>query len=264
LDSRVSKTVSLIFAIILDMNRQQLLEKLGFHPYEVSIYLAALELGEATVSDLAHKTEMPRTSVQEVLINMQKRGMVSSYSRQNHKFWIAENPEKLFVALKENEEAFKNILPELQALRPHSEGKPQVKVYSGVKEIKLIMDDMINTKHHILALISWDDWVEFFGKDYIEDYIERRRTHFLKIRIITPRTPLTEKLKSIDEKELRQTRFLSGDINLKRINNFIYGDKIAIISLNKKEPTGILIEDSDVVYGNTLYFENLWNSCNNK
>lgn len=240
------------------MNKQQLLEKLGYHSYEASIYLAALELGEATVSELAHKTEMPRTSVQEVLVQMQKKGMVSSYTKQTHKYWVAENPEKLLAGLKENEEAFQNMIPELQALRPTGGYKPSVKVYSGVSEIKLIMDDIIETKHHILALISWDDWTNFFGQEYIHDFIERRYKHFLKIKIITPRSQLAEELKKNDQEQLRQTKFLPNNMNLKRITNFIYGDKIAIISLNKKEPTGILIEDPDVVYGNTLYFENLW------
>lgn len=246
------------------MNRQQLLEKLGYHPYEASIYLAALELGEATVSDLAHKTEMPRTSVQEVLINMQKKGMVSSYSKQTHKYWVAANPEKLLTSLQENEEVLKSLIPDLQTLRPQNFAKPQVKVYSGVKEIKVIMDDIIETKHHILALISWDDWIGFFGQEYISDFIERRYRHFLKIKIITPRTALSQKLKMNDEKQLRLTRFLPEKIDLKRITNFIYGNKIAIISLNKQEPTGILIEDADVSYGNTLYFENLWQNSEDR
>ena len=240
------------------MNKQQLLEKLGFHPYEASIYLAALELGEATVSELAHKTEMPRTSVQEVLAQMHKKGMMASYAKHTHKYWVAENPEKLLAGLKENEEAFKTMIPELQSLRPQGAYEPIVKVYSGVSEIKLILDDIIETKHHILALISWDDWTNFFGQDYIHDFIERRFKHFLKIRVITPRTGLAEELKESDQSQLRQTRFLPDKVNLHRITNFIYGDKIAIIALNKKEPTGILIQDPDVVYGNTLYFENLW------
>jgi HTH-type transcriptional regulator, sugar sensing transcriptional regulator len=247
------------------MNKQQLLEKLGYHPYEASIYLAALELGEATVSELAHKTEMPRTSVQEVLMQMQKKGMISSYTKQTHKYWLAENPEKLLAGLKENEETFRNMIPELQALRPTgSDDKPQVRVYTGVNEIKLIMDDIIETKHHMLALISWDDWTNFFGQEYIRDFIERRYKHFLKIKVITPRTPLAFELKKKDQEQLRQTRFLPDSIDLKRISNFIYGNKIAIISLNKKEPTGILIEDPAVVYGNTLYFENLWSHSSDK
>jgi hypothetical protein len=115
-----------------------------------------------------------------------------------------------------------------------------------------------------LALISWDDWIGFFGREYIEDFIERRFKRFLKIKIITPRTTLAEKLKDKDEQQLRQTRFLSPNLQLRQITNFIYDNKIAIISLNKKEPTGILVEDENVVYANTLYFENLWNHSTNQ
>jgi sugar-specific transcriptional regulator TrmB len=246
------------------MNPQELLEKLGYHHYEANIYLAALELGEATVSDLAHKTEMPRTSIQEVLNTMQKKGMVSSYSKKVHKYWVAENPEKLLASFKEHEEAFKDMLPRLQAIRRSTDDKPEVKVYTGAKEISLILDDIIDSKHHILALISWDDWIEFFAAQYVDDFIARRYKHYLQIRLLTPRTPLTERLKLLDPKQLRHTRFLPPGINLKRISNFIYGDKIAIISMNKKEPTGILIKDADVVHGNTMYFEHLWQHSTEK
>lgn len=246
------------------MNLHALLEKLGLHPYEASIYLAALELGEATVSELAHKTETPRTSVQEVVVNMQKKGLLSSYTRQTHKYWVAEDPNKLLKALQENQAALQTAMPELQGLRIKNDQRPQVKVYSGVKEIKNIMDDILDTQHHISALISWDDWIEFFGDEYVSDFIKRRYTKFLKIKILTPRTKLADRLKVKDGQELRHTRFLPENISLKRISNFIYGDKIAIISMNKKEPKGVLIDDADVVYANTLYFENLWQHSSDK
>jgi sugar-specific transcriptional regulator TrmB len=168
-------------------------------------------LSEATVSELAHKVEMPRTTVQEVLDHMQKKGLVSSYTKHTHKYWVAENPEKLIISLQEREEALKSILPELKALRPEMGNRPQVKVFQGVKEIKLILDDIIETKHHILALISWDDWVHFFGDEYIHDFIERRYKHFLKIRVVSPKTELSEKLKTTDSEQLRQTRFLPSN-----------------------------------------------------
>jgi hypothetical protein len=66
------------------------------------------------------------------------------------------------------------------------------------------------------------------------------------------------RLKKNDEAEMRHIKFLPSGIDLKLITNFIYGDKIAILSFNKKEPTGIVIHDPDVAYGNMLYFENLW------
>lgn len=241
------------------MHLQSVLEKIGYQPQEASLYLACLELGEATASELSHKTDLPRTSVLELLGNMQKKGMVSSYNKQTHKYWVGENPEKLLASFQESESELSSILPQLKNLGLDAQKvKPVVKVFTGIKEIKLIMDDILETKHHISALISWDDWIDFFGEEYIQDFIERRYKRFLKIRIIMPHTVLAEGLKDKNQEQLRQSRFLLPNIDLKRISNFIYGTKIAIISMNKKVPTGIVIDDPDVVHANMVYFDNLW------
>lgn len=241
------------------MNLEQTLQNLGYDRYEAKLYLSALQLGEGTVSELAHHANIPRTTAAEVLESMQHKGMVSSYSKQTHKYWLAEDPQRLFAGFKRSEEEFQRALPELTKLRgTGTQDKPQVKVYSGVEEMKLILDDVIETKHNILALISWDDWVGFFGEEFIEEFIRRRYQHFLKIRVISPRTESAGRLKKQDTQQMRQMRFLPENIQLMRTTNFIYGDKIAIISLSKKEPTGVVIRDTDIAYANSLYFENLW------
>ena len=240
------------------MNPQALLEKLGYTPHEVKIYLAALELGDATVTELAHKAEFPRTTVQEVIEHMQKKGLLKPFIKKQHKYWVAENPERLLANLKANEESFTDLLPELMSLRRNPSNKPQMVLYTGLSEIKNIMDDIIESKHHVSTLISLDDWYNFFGSEYTQDFIKRRHTHFLKMRMITPKSEKAIELKKNDDRELRHIRFLPEGIDLRRITNFIYGDKFAIISFNKKEPTGIIINDPDLTHGNRLYFENLW------
>ncbi len=246
------------------MNPQQLLEKLGYHPHEAQVYLAALELGEATVSELAHRADMARTTVAEVVEHLQKKGLLLPYYKKLRKYWVAENPEKLLANLRADEQTFEGLLPELVAMRKGSNNKPSVQVFAGVAEIKRIMDDIIESRHHIEALISWDDWMEFFGPDYIFDFIKTRHSRFLKIKMIAPRTATSQTLKQSDEQELRQTRFLPAGYNLRRVSNFIYGDKVAIISLNKREPTGVVIDDADTAYANKLYFENLWQHSQDK
>jgi|SRR3989344_1951888 len=240
------------------MNVLQVLEKLGYHPHEAQIYLAALELGEATVTELAHHAEMARTTTQEVVEHLQKKGLLIPYLKKLRRYWVAQNPEKLLANLKANEQAFEGLLPELVARRKGSGNTPSVQIFSGLTEIKQIMDDIIESKHHIVALISMDDWFKFLGMDYTQDFIDRRRSHFLKIRMISPDSDTARRLKKNDEQELRHLKFLPSGMNLRGITNFIYGDKTAIISFNRREPTGILIHDADIAYANLLYFENLW------
>lgn len=247
------------------MHIQTVLEQLGYPANQVKVYLAALKMGETTIADIAEQVEMPRTTVTELVREMHKRGLMNYYTKGTHKFWIADSPEKLMIGLEERRIALKNIMPALQAMHYDSgNGKPVIRLYTGAEEVKNIFDDIIETKHHMLGLVSWDDINDFFGKDFMNDFVERRYNHFLKIRLITPRTELAKSLKARDSEELRLTRFLPEDIKLRRISNFIYNGKVATISLNRNEPTGIIIEDPDVVYAQTIYFECLWKNSSER
>lgn len=241
------------------MHIQTVLQQLGYQPNQVKIYLECLKMGEATIATIAEQVAMPRTTVTELLAEMHKQGLMNFYVRRGHKYWLAENPEKLLTTIKEREAALKTILPQLQAMIFDSgEGKPSIRCYIGLEEVKSMFDDMIESRRHIMAVVSWQDFKEFFGDDFVEDLIERRYTHFLRMKLITPHSPSATELKKLDPKQLRQTRFLPTDIALRRTSTFIYGDTVTLISLNRKQPTSILIQDPDVAYGQTIYFESLW------
>jgi sugar-specific transcriptional regulator TrmB len=247
------------------MNISSVIEQLGFPPNHVKIYLAALKMGECSISELAEKVGMPRTSVTQIAQAMQKEGLLNTYAKRGKHFWSAANPDSLLNTIKDHESSLRTILPALHAMRPdrHS-NKPAIRVYEGVEELRLIFDDIIATKHHILGVISWDDIIEHMGQEFLNDFIERRNASFLKIRLITPRSETSSDLKKRDASELRHTRFLPAHIELRRISNFVYGNKTVLISLNKRIPTGTIIEDPDIVHAMTLYFESLWLHCTDK
>jgi len=247
------------------MHIQTVLHQFGYPPGQVKIYLASLKMGEATVAEIAEQVAMPRTTVVELVNEMNKNGLMNYYVKKSRKYWSAENPDKLMIAAKEREAALKSILPQLHAMKFGSgQGKPNIRMYLGLEEVKNVFDDIIESQRHVTALVSWDDIKDYFGDDFMRDFIERRYTHFLKIRLITPKTKLAQELRQRDGKELRQTRFLPSQIELRRISNFIYGDKMAIISLNRKVPVGIIIQDPDIAHANLLYFESLWQHSQEK
>lgn len=245
------------------MHVGSVLEKFGYKKNEIRIYLACLELSESLVADIAKHTALPRTTVLELLEEMRKKGLVDHYFKKKRKYWVARDPEKLLLDQKEKEEELAAIIPELKNFRKGELRVPEVKLYTGIKEIKLVMDDIIESKRHILAAVNWEEWIKFFGWDYVEDFIERRCAHFLRIRLITSRTESSLSLKSRDEKQLRATRFLPQGVELHN-SNFIYGDKVAIFSMSRREPVGILIEDEEVGRTMSVFFESLWGRCQEK
>ena len=240
------------------MHIQKLIEQFGYTPNEAKVYLAALNLGEATVSEISEKVKMPRTSVQIIANSLHKEGLINFYVKRRYKYWIAESPEKFLTRLREQEAALRAVLPELQAIRRNKgDSKPTVKVFIGEEEIKLILDNIIATKHHFLVISAWDDWVDFFGSEYVNDFINLRKSHFLKVRLLVAKRPDAIIMKEKDEKELRETRFLPEDARINNMN-FIYANKVALISLDKRRPTGVLIEDKDITNTMTVFFECLW------
>ncbi len=239
------------------MHLNQVIRQLGYSQHEADVYLASLQLGGSTATEIAEKAKLPRTTVTIVIESLHKKGLMNAYLNGRRKVWAAENPERLMIALHEHEAALKLVMPELQSLRHETGVKPSVRTYSGEDEIKQIMGDIIETKHRISAIVNWDEWTDFLGKEWVADFIETRYRHFLQIRLLTPKTERSLALKQRDARELRTTQFLPTDVKIHN-SNFIYGNKVAIISLNKKRPVGILVEDADIAHTMETLFASLW------
>lgn len=241
------------------MRIQIVLKRLGYTDNQVKVYVAALKMGDAAITDIAERIGMPRTSATEVVNELHRHGLMDYYMKRGRKYWMAGSPEKLMASWNERGAALKNILPALAALRPqNSADRTNILHFFGLEELKNIFDDIIDTRHHIMALMSWDDFHGFFGDDAVKDFTERRNTHFLKVRLITPKTSLSIKMRQRDGQEMRQTKFLPEHIALKGVANFIYGSKTSFIALNRKEPAGFALDNPDVAQFLGIYFESLW------
>lgn len=239
------------------MNVPKVFEQLGYTRKEANVYLAALSLGESTVSDIAEKVGLPRTSVQIIVDDLHKRGLMNFYVLKRYRYWVAEDPERLMHALHEKENALRTVMPDLKAMRRKSGGMPEVRVFVGADDIKQIHDDVIATKQNVLSFLPWDDWRAMFEQGYVEEFIRLRIEHFLRIKVLTPETERTKRLRLRDSSELRQTRFMPQNVEVKNAM-FVYGTKVAIISLNQKRPTAVLIDSADINHMMTVFFEEMW------
>lgn len=242
------------------MHLQRVVEQLGYGELEAKTYLASLNLGEATVTEIALKARIPRTSCYHALEALRKDGLMRFYVKKRRRYWIAENPSQLSIILRTKEAALKEALPELQGLRHETGVKPTVRFYDGNEGIRVILSDILEEKRHILSLTSLEDMLILLEERF-RDFIRERHTRFLRVRFLTNRSPETLALKKRDAEELRTTRFLPEEYRL-RNSTFIYGNRVAIMSLNKKRPVGIIIEDEDIAETQTMLFESLWRQSN--
>lgn len=239
------------------MHAQKVIEKLGYSKNEAKVYLVSLQFGTSTVTDLAKKVEIPRTSTQVILEKLHQDGLMNFYVQRQHRYWTAENPEKFLTRLQEKEGILKTVIPKLEALRHSGKIKSSAKVFSSPSDINLIRDDILTTKHRLYGIITWDKWLEDSG-DRNDDFTTECTRNFLPTQLLVQRTVKMEKLKSRNKKGLQQIRFLPKSFSIEN-TTFIYGNKVVFISFTEKPPTTIVIDAKDIHDMMLTFFEDLWN-----
>ena len=79
----------------------------------------------------------------------------------------------------------------------------------------------------------------------------------MRIKLLANRSSDSEDLKRSDIKELRQTRFVPNEYSFDTAN-YIFGDKIAILSLKQEPFVAVLIDDKAIAKTNKMYFDLIW------
>lgn len=234
------------------------LKTIGLTENEAKIYLANLELGKASVLEIANFAEMKRPTVYLNLYTLQEKGVVREIKQNGKSRYVAENPKIVIQRQKNKIEQLEKTLPQLMGIASKSEGKPKVRYYEGKDGIiNIYEDNLLEPKgSELLAFTSAEDLHNIVG-DYMSQHIERRVRRGIRARTIVTNYKKFPKHFVNAKKELRQMRALKpedfpfrGEIN-------IYGSKVSVISL-KDEIIGLIIESQQVANNMRAIFELAW------
>ena len=120
------------------------LKPYGLSSTESKTYLAAIELGEATVERIAKKARLNRSSIYHTLKILKQKGLVSSAKRSKKTVYIAEDPEKIKFDMEEKLSAFERLLPELRSITNVIDRKPKIRFYEGYEELLEAVNDSLH------------------------------------------------------------------------------------------------------------------------
>lgn len=240
------------------MNLSKVLQGLGFRDVEARVYLAILELGEATASEIAKKTKLKRPSVYVILKDLIRQGQVSSYIRKKVTRFISQSPESVVAHARERLHQVEISLPEFQALHKAGEksGKPRIRYFEGVEGLITVMEESIaGNDKTILVWADLDLSKKTFG-DYYTDYTKMRVERNISVRAILEDNKVARafKEKSVSEKaEARIIPAVNYDFN-DEIQ--IYDDKVAIISHH--DQIGVIVENQAIANTQRAIFRLGW------
>ncbi len=222
-----------------------LLKTLGFTDSEARIYLISLEMGPASVQDIARKAKVSRVTTYAVIESLTERGLMSSIQKGKKTHYSAESPERLvsFVQnrMQEMESTLKEVESGISDLRLLQRGeKPVVKIFEGQEGIKAILDDIKATNSTMIYELGNVDAINniFPQLDVIKPYkqeLTRRRVSSKSIYIskneFTPR-PFAE------VHYLPEDYQFTGDVT-------VYGNKVALYTF-KGKLISVLIESEEL------------------
>ncbi len=235
-------------------NLKQTLEKFGLSPNESACYLAALELGSASVQKIAKKAEVKRTTVYTVLEELIKKGLTAKSEEKGKTVYVAEDPNYLIRREEERKRELEESIPELKSIYNISESKPSVKFYEGVEGLKTIYENTLKDKNNIVAFSDFEHMFKTMGFDWMMNYADRRAKHGISFQGITRASAGLDQISPYNTKQKRELKILpQGDFSTE-IN--IFGNKIALMSF--RNPMGVIIEDKAIAATLRIVFENLW------
>jgi sugar-specific transcriptional regulator TrmB len=238
------------------------IQKFGLSEKEARVYLALIEAGSASVSEIAAKAKINRTTTYDVLESLIGYGLVSYVGDDKTKHFVAENPELLISFLENKSKEFKQkadeaklILPELKGtynLIPH---KPKVKYYEGDEGIIAMYEDSLTAKTEIL---SWLDIkvTHDFSFEYFDDYYRRRTEKGIHIKAIVNDDPISRKFDENPKDFLRELRIIPREMMVGTPECYIYDDKVSFMSV--KERFGVMIESKDIAEAHRKLYALAW------
>lgn len=142
------------------------LRKLGLKEKEVSVYLAALELGFDSVQNIAKKTGFSRPTVYEIIKALTSKGLMREVKRQGavrgeRSYFAAESPDALLGLLRtqkreveEREREFVRIISALRA-KYNLAGQTEIRSFRN-DEIKFLLDDFSQSQTDKIYFIGAD------------------------------------------------------------------------------------------------------------
>lgn len=126
------------------MQYQKVIEQLGYSAKEAKVYMTALRLGEAHISDIAKKVGLARNTVQAIVDTFHNDGLMNYCVIRRYKYWSVEHPERLLGNVQRRVEMVREVLPSLVTMRMHARKKATKK----------------NSGHSMTLIRGWADGSE--------------------------------------------------------------------------------------------------------
>ncbi len=236
------------------------LQAIGLSDKEAKVYLAALELGQDSVQNIANKSKVNRATTYSILENLKIKGLISIVEEGKKTNYSAIAPDYLSnqleleqKKLEEMQKRLKKILPELASLHSRKKNKPTIKYFEGKQGILSCIEEFsagLNESDEVARMVyNRDKLNKVFTFEEIEHYAKIRLGKKIRTKVIynaSPENVLHGRL---------GTRVLVSENNYSFEDDIaVHGDYIRLTNLSQPL-SAILIKDKSLANTMKVIFD---------
>ncbi len=245
------------------MDVSALLQHIGLDQKEASVYRAALELGEATMTELARAAGLKRSTTYIDVEGLLVQGLLSETTKGKRKIYAPVHPRRLAEMVKARERQVEEALPELVALYNTPKAKPKIQVFEGEQGTRFVYTEVyaaLNRKEEALWLARISAIAEHFPFAIAEFKRMIRLLKNPRIRELNFDEPAARKWAK-ESKHLRGThhhqRLLRSEDEFGFTDVLIFGTKVVLFSFSR-ETCVVVIDSKEISQTLRAVFNALW------
>ncbi len=240
------------------------LQDLGLSEKEARVYLAALEIGQATADQLAKHAKIKRPTTYVQLESLMKMGLMSTYEEGKKTMFAPESPEllkKIFDAKKREFESRENdlatILPELTKKFEGAGERPIVRFFDGKEGVARMRDSLLALPSgtELKFIYCHDALANVYSEKERYDHAQKRSAKGIYLKAIYTRKD--GPFSGDDIVEFTERRFIPYDRMPIHSDIYIYNNTVAIMALQGKV-FGVAIESKEITQSVSTLFSLLW------
>ncbi len=238
------------------------LQKLGLTSEEAKVYIACLEIGGGHVSTIAKKAGVHRVSCYHTIENLLKKRILSQYDKNGVKCFAPEPPEQVLKITEEKVNIAKGLIPQLLSLTNTFGFKPKIRFYEGKSGVERVFNESLEAKGEILRFSNLGEVLDFFP-DFFKSTIKEKLKRKIKTRFLSPKTIEDSKVlqKYLPEKydeNLIEVLLVNKEQFLFENEILIFNNSVGIVSLNKDELLGLIVESATFTKSMKAVFDLAW------
>ncbi len=241
----------------------QTLELLGLTPKDLDVYVALLRLGTAPLRRVAEESSYNRGTTYDSLKRLLDVGMVSYVDAKSHRYFTAEDPQKLRglatrkeVAIQEAQLKIDSILPEFRIIADSAKYRTAVRYYEGTTGVRDILTDVLLTSEKLA-----EKTYRIYSSAKLRELIAEAWPNFTPTRV--KRNVFVKAISLCEGGTVHghdQRRWLSKT-GSSSAYIFIYGKKTAYVSADKDGKLfGAVIDDESITSTQKMIFDAVWES----